>query len=56
MNELIQPSSEPGATRLAIAYAIVREAGVIEKGDWTGAARMVGEAVRIMLEAEARTK
>lgn len=47
----IQPSDEPGATRLAIAYDIVRRYGRPET-DPTAVARLVGEVIRIMIEAE----
>lgn len=49
--ELLQPSNEPGATRLAIAYDIVKRSGVFP-GNPVWQARQVGECVNLMLLME----
>ena len=50
-DELIQPSNEPGATRLAIAYEIVRRTGNAS-GDPIAVAELVGRTIHAMLKAE----
>ena len=50
-SDILQPSNEPGATRLAIAYDIVKRTGV-HQGNPVWIARTVGECVNLMLLME----
>jgi hypothetical protein len=51
MNDSIQPSAEPGATRLAIAYDILLKCRV-EMKDPKSVARLLAYVIAIMLKAE----
>ena len=50
-DEILQPSNEPGATRLAIAYDIVKRTGV-HRDNPIWVARTVGDCVNLMLHME----
>ncbi len=54
-SEILQPSPDAVATRIAIAYEIVRTCGYVH-GDATAVARLVGEVIRTMWEAEQGNK
>jgi hypothetical protein len=49
--EVLQPSNEPGATRLAIVYDIVKRTGACRDNP-VQMARLVGECVNLMLLME----
>lgn len=50
-DELLQPSNESGATRLAIAYDIVKRTGA-HRSDPVWMAHTVGQCVNLMLLME----
>ena len=53
--ETLQPSADAVATRIAVAYEIVETCGHVH-GDATAVARLVGEVIRTMWDAEETKK